>query len=65
MYYGHFRDAGGRNFAVIGSCAGELAGLRSIKISRQGKPDLWAYAGSAKAAKRHVERWARKHWRTV
>lgn len=65
MYYAHFRDAGGANFAVIGMCVGAKTGLRSIKIARKGKPDLWAYAGSAEAAKRHVERWVRSHWRAM
>jgi hypothetical protein len=64
-WYAHLRDAGGPNFAVIGECVGHLDGLYSVKISRKGKPDLWAYAGSVEQAKRHIERWARSHWRTV
>ena len=64
-WYGHLRDAGGPNFAVIGECVGRLSGLYSVKISRNGRPDLWGYAGSIEQAKRHVERWARRHWRSV
>jgi hypothetical protein len=64
-YYGHLYDAGGPNFAVIGTCVGELEGLHSVKIARKGRPDLWGYAGSVEQAKRHVERWAKAHWRTV
>lgn len=63
--YGYLRDAGGPNFAVIGECVGHLSGLYSVKISRKGRDDLWGYASSPEQAKRHVERWARSHWRTV
>jgi hypothetical protein len=63
--YGRLRDVCGPCFAVIGPCVGHLAGLYSVKISRKDHPELWAYAGSVEQAKRHIERWARSHWRTV
>jgi hypothetical protein len=64
-HYGHMRDAGGRNFVVIGTCVGHLAGLYSVRIVRKSGTDLRGYAGSVEQAKRHVERWARSHWLTV
>lgn len=55
--YGHLGGLAGPEFVVIGSCVGEMEGLRSVKISRKGRADLWGYAGSVEQAKRHVERW--------
>ena len=63
--YGRLGDGDGRNFVVIGTCVGEKEGLHSVRITRNEHADLWGYAGSVEQAKRHVERWARRHWRTV
>ncbi len=63
--YACLGDPAGTNFAVVGECVGHLRGLYSVKICRKGREDLWGYAGSPDQAKRHVERWARSHWRTV
>lgn len=64
-FFGSFDPTGVSVFAVIGSCVGDRAGQRSIRITRKGRADLWGYAGSVEQAKRHVERWAGRHWRTV